>query len=148
LFLAAAIAFAGTIAVLLRWTWTTGDPGVPAMLDAGREGAQPLVLPTQSASGQGPGWWGTAMFLLVDASLFASLVFAYFYLWLGAPEWPPAGQVLPALGWPGVALLLLLGSGLAMHGAVRTNARGRSSATRIALLLAGASMATFIIIQC
>ena len=147
LFLLAVIAFMGTIAVLLRWTWTTGDPGVPAEVDAGGEGAQRLVLPTQSASRQSPGWWGTAMLLLVDGSLFASLVFAYFYLWLGAPEWPPAGQAVPALGPPALAMLLLLGSGIAIHLAVRANAGVRPDGARRHMLLAAVAMSAFIGMQ-
>ena len=48
-----------------------------------------LRLPTQAASPGAPGQWGMLIFLLVDGALYASLVFAYFYLWLDAPAWPP-----------------------------------------------------------
>jgi len=72
----AALGSLATAAAVWRWLWITGDPGAPARLDAGRQGAQPLVLPTQSACAQSPGWWGMVVFLMIDASLYASLLFA------------------------------------------------------------------------
>src|SRR5690606_20527130 len=69
------------------WAWTTGWPGAPAAVEAG-EGC---LLPSQYASRNAPGWWAVVVTMLIIGSLFASLVFAYFYLWLGAERWPPAG---------------------------------------------------------
>src|SRR5690606_36600503 len=56
--------------------------------------------------------------------LFASLVFAYFYLWLGAEVWPPAGIGVGGLGLPLLALALLAGCAVAAHWAWRTLLRG------------------------
>ena len=39
--------------------------------------------------------------ILVDASIFASLLFTYFYLWTVRPEqWAPAAAPLPDALWP------------------------------------------------
>jgi cytochrome c oxidase subunit I+III len=141
---AAALAFTGTIAMLWWWIWTTGDGGAPLRIDAGSEGAQPLHLPTQSASADAPGWWGTVIFLLVDASLYASLVFAYFYLWLSAPAWPPAGHALPGLGWPALGLGLLLAGSAAVAAARRFNARDHGTTARACLLGAFVLMMGFL----
>src|SRR5690606_23270837 len=64
------------LALLWRWAWTTGDPGGPDAVEA----APAVRLPTQGAARNAPGWWALVMALLVDGSLFASLVFSYFYL--------------------------------------------------------------------
>jgi cytochrome c oxidase subunit I+III len=103
------------LALLARWLWTTGDFDASAEVEA----APGLRLPSQSACMNAPGWWALVITLLIDGSLFASLVFAYFYLWLGAPAWPPAGT--EAGGWvlPVVALVLLGASEVAMRGALR-----------------------------
>lgn len=53
-------------------------------------------------------WWGMVVLMLVDGTIFACLVFAYFYLWTITPSgWPPApfdlpsaaSSVLAALAW-------------------------------------------------
>ncbi|NLA68728.1 MAG: cytochrome c oxidase subunit I [Gammaproteobacteria bacterium] len=114
------------LAILWRWAWTTGDPGGPDAVEA-----EPgLVLPTQGSARNAPGWWALVMSLLVDGSPFASLVFSYFYLWLGTDAWPPAG--LGIAGWPAAiaSLLLLLACGAAAEHAAR--ALRREEGTRAA----------------
>ncbi|QDH71125.1 cytochrome c oxidase subunit I [Marilutibacter alkalisoli] len=88
----------------LAWMWTTGHRHAPLRVDAGSG----LSLPPQSASRNAPGWWAVVITMLIDGSLFASLVFAYFYLWLGAGAWPPAGTGDPRLTWGSLAALALL----------------------------------------
>ena len=123
-------------AVFWRWAWTTGDPGGPDAVDA-----EPgLVLPTQGAARNAPGWWALVMSLLVDGSLFASLVFSYFYLWLGTEAWPPAGIAIA--GWPAMLTslaLLLACAGAAQFAtrALRSDARGRAAAGWLATGLLG-----------
>ena len=143
----AGLSFVGTIAALWWWLWTTGDDGAPPSIDAGVSGSQPLVLPTQSASPQSPGWWGTAMFLLVDASLYGSLLFAYFYLWLVAPAWPPPGHELPGLVVPALGVALLAGGSLAVYAARRANARARPGSARRSLALGTGLLAAFVATQ-
>ncbi|HEY4529830.1 MAG TPA: cytochrome c oxidase subunit I [Luteimonas sp.] len=115
------------LALLWRWAWTTADPGGPDAVEAGPG----LVLPTQGAARNAPGWWALVMSLLVDGSLFASLVFSYFYLWLGTEAWPPPG--IGIAGWPEAigSLVLLLACAAAARfasHALRADARGRAAA--------------------
>ena len=125
------------LAVLWRWAWTTGDPGGPDAVEA-----EPgLVLPTQGAARNAPGWWALVMSLLVDGSLFASLVFSYFYLWLGTEAWPPAG--IGIAGWPGAlaSLALLLACAASARyaaRALRTDARQRAAAGWVVTAALGA----------
>src|SRR5690606_15873322 len=147
LHLLASVAFLVTVAAWLRWTWTTGDCGAPAMVDAGHAGAQSLRLPSQSASPDAPGWWGMVILLLVDGSLYASLVFSYFYLWLHAPQWPPSGHPVPPLAAAAIGALLLAASAVAIRLAKRDNARGAAGRARAQVLLAGLSMLGFICLQ-
>lgn len=91
------------IGLFLHWAWTTGDRHAPVEMEI----APGLRLPTQSSARNAPGWWALVGSLLIDGSLFASLVFAYFYLWLNAPAWPAGGATVVA--WtPALASLALL----------------------------------------
>ncbi len=143
-----AAALAVFIVLILRWLWTGSDREAPEVIAAGTEGEQALELPTQSASGQAPGWWATVIVVLISAALFASLVFAYFYLWLGASDWPPEGQAMLSPGRPLLALGLLLAGSAAVHSAVRANQRARPAAgCRRRIELAALLYAGFIVVQ-
>jgi cytochrome c oxidase subunit I+III len=78
--------------------------------------------------------------ILVSASIFASLVFAYFFLWTVSPEiWPVGEEKLPAFRYPLVAALLLAGSSAAIAYASRALKSARTHGhwpMRIALLIA------------
>jgi cytochrome c oxidase subunit I+III len=134
-----ALALVPLVALLVAWAWSTGERRATGAVEVGRG----LSLPLHHACRQSPGWWGTVLFVLLDGALFASLVYAYFYLWLGAPAWPPEGAVLAAWPLPVLAAGLLAASGWAMHVALRANrggARGRfTAALATAMLLALAS---------
>lgn len=142
----AGAAFGGTVASVWWWLWTNGDDAAPLLIDAGA-GAQSLRLPTQSAHPRGPGWWGMLIFLLINGSLYAALVFAYFYLWLVASEWPPPGHVLPGLLMPSLGAALLLGASVTVHLARQRNAQDRGVASRGLLLLASLMLCGFIATQ-
>jgi cytochrome c oxidase subunit I+III len=140
-YLIASLLVVAAVAVIMRWLWTTGDVDAPLEIDAG-EG---LALPTHSASGEAPGVWGIIILLLIHGSLFASLVFAYYFLWLGAPVWPPQGHELPELIVPALGVLALAASGLAVRRARVRNAAADPPGVRGAMLIAAALMAAFIV---
>ncbi len=55
------------------------------------------------------GWWGMAIFVASEATLFGTLVGTYLYLRGQAHHWPPAGVPRPALLAPlGLTTLLVL----------------------------------------
>ncbi|TDK23347.1 cytochrome c oxidase subunit I [Luteimonas aestuarii] len=113
-------------ASFMAWAWTTGHRRAPLRVDAG----QGLQLPSQYAARNAPGWWGVVVTMLIDGSLFASLVFAYFYLWLGADAWPPPGigDARLALA-PVVAVAMLGGAWLSSHLADRAFRAQRTTRT-------------------
>jgi cytochrome c oxidase subunit 3 len=66
-------------------------------------------LPVGSESKRSGGWWGIWTLIATEASLFAYLLFTYFYLSSQTEQhWPPEG--LPVLLVPGVNTLILLAS--------------------------------------
>jgi cytochrome c oxidase subunit I+III len=99
----AAVAVAG----VLRWMWQ-GDPGpVSAPVEVGRG----CTLPVNICGPVSHSWWGTVVLILVDATIFASLLFTYFYLWTVRPEqWAPAAAPLPDPVWPVLSALAYAGS--------------------------------------
>jgi heme/copper-type cytochrome/quinol oxidase subunit 3 len=54
------------------------------------------------------GWWGMALFLCAEVTLFGTLIATYFYLDFDAPRWPPAGIKAPSVVLPLVATGVLV----------------------------------------
>jgi cytochrome c oxidase subunit I+III len=126
----AAAGAALAVCALLVWAWQAGERGEPTPIHAGCGHS----LPFHYSSRQSPGWWGTAITLLADATLFGSLVFAYFFLWTVSPAWPPSGYrdiglLLPALG---VAALIV--SSIAIQWGESGNRSGSIARLRISYL--------------
>ncbi len=64
-------------------------------------------LPVGSEGKRSGGWWGMLALIATEGSLFAYLLFTYFYLASQTEQhWPPEG--LPTLFMPGVNTLILL----------------------------------------
>lgn len=72
------------------------------------------------------GWWGMTMFIVTEAMLFALLLFAYFYVRGQADQWPLGDVKEPELTMSGIRTVLLLGSSLPAHLALRAVTRGRT----------------------
>jgi len=69
------------------------------------------MLPVGSDGKRSGGWWGVLALIATEGSLFAYLLFTYFYLASQSEQhWPPEG--LPVLLVPGVNTLILLTSSL------------------------------------
>jgi cytochrome c oxidase subunit I+III len=92
----AAVTGALGIAILVRWLWTTDRGPIRPPVDIGAG----IRVPVYLTGSRSHSWWAMGVLLLVAGATFASLLFSYFYLWTLAAEWPPAGQRLPAWGWP------------------------------------------------
>ena len=55
-------------------------------------------------------FWGTLGIVVIESTVFALAVAAYFYLASRAPAWPPHGAAAPDLRWGTVNTLVLLAS--------------------------------------
>jgi heme/copper-type cytochrome/quinol oxidase subunit 3 len=55
-------------------------------------------------------WWGTMGIVLIEGTVFALAIAAYFYVGNRRPDWPPDGVAPPDLFWGGVNTLVLLAS--------------------------------------
>jgi cytochrome c oxidase subunit I+III len=130
-----------TVAMILCWLWETDRPPRTAPVDVG----DGIKLPIATAGKNSHAWWAVITLLLVDGTIFASLVFAYFYLWTvttGSP-WPPAGADLPQLYAVVASLAALIASSACIEWAARALkiAQRRFALTlSIAILVALASL--------
>lgn len=65
------------------------------------------ALPRYAFGHHGLIWWGTAGFMLIEASMFVIVIVAYFYLRLGELAWPPSLPNPDAA--PAIVNMLVLG---------------------------------------
>ncbi|MDO9359700.1 MAG: cytochrome c oxidase subunit I [Polaromonas sp.] len=138
-----ALAFAcgiTAIAAIVIWLWQTDK--APHARTA--EVADGIFLPVGARGKASHSWWAMVILLCVDATVFASLVFAHVHVSMAAEVCPPPGASLPDWLWPvGSAALLLVGSA-AIGGARALLARDRRVAVWMLVLLAVACvMAAF-----
>lgn len=127
---------------LLLWAWQGGDRH-GGDVDAGYA----HHLPLHHASSRSPGWWGTLITLLADATLFLSLVFAYFFLWTVSPAWPPADYRTGGMTLPTVALAMLMASSIAVQWAEAGNRAGQPRRLQLGFLLAMVFALAFVVLQ-
>ena len=70
------------------------------LVETGKPGE---LLPNVASGARSLSWWGMALLIATEATLFALLIASYWYLRFRAgPVWPPHGIEKPALG---IALL-------------------------------------------
>jgi cytochrome c oxidase subunit I+III len=143
-YLTAVACGAVSLASVLVWMWHTDPEPLRKRFDIGGG----IKLPAEMTGPSSHSWWATVTFLLVAGSLFASLVFAYFFIWTVNPEgWPPKGAEQPSLLAPALAALLYIaGSGLVALARRSLGSRRRvpiALAAAIVLLVAGFAMHLF-----
>lgn len=85
-----------------------------------------VSLPPHTEVAGAPPWWALVFTLLADGTIFASLVFGTFYLWIAAPNWPAAVAPAPSLTLAVATLAALATAAAAARGALRALAAGRS----------------------
>jgi heme/copper-type cytochrome/quinol oxidase subunit 3 len=85
-------------------------------------------LPPFDISLHAPLWWGQVMLGIIEVTMFAILIAAYFYSRLSVDVWPPPGEILTSPLLPTLSLLFLLiscaGSYLASEAAKRDDRGG------------------------
>lgn len=97
-------------------------------------------LPAGPHAARGLGWWGSAVALVADTSLFVSLLFAVAYLAVVAPGWEGGAQASGEWNATRLAGLIAIVAGGGLLAASGHGRLGRPDARRGALI--GAAMAT------
>ena len=82
------------------------------------------------------GWWGMAVFVATEATLFGTIFGSYFYLRFQALHWPPPGIDDPKLTLPLVLTGVLVATSAPVQLAYSWAARARLGPARLALALA------------
>jgi heme/copper-type cytochrome/quinol oxidase subunit 3 len=77
-------------------------------------------------AGRSLGWWGVVVAIATEATLFALLLFSYFYLWAQSDEWPLGDIEPPKLLLVSIRSVLLVGSSIPAQLAERAIRRGKS----------------------
>lgn len=105
-----------------------------------------VVLPAGPAE-RPSGWWGMALFVGTEATLFGTLVGTYVYLRSQVVEWPPPGVPEPAALWPLVLTAVLVATTLPLRGSLGSARAGRLGRARLALVVAFAAQAFYLASQ-
>jgi cytochrome c oxidase subunit 3 len=93
------------------------------------------------------GWWGMALFLCAEVTLFGSLIATYFYLDFQSHGWPPPGIKAPSVVLPFVATAALLTTTAPMWLAVRRASEGQRRAVIVLIALAAIVQACYLALQ-
>ncbi|CAD7036573.1 cytochrome c oxidase subunit I [Pseudorhizobium endolithicum] len=98
------IAFTVVVILFLFWTPDTAETRDIHSLPIGNS----LELPPHLEVERPPSWWGVVLAIVADATAYTSLIFGGLFLWVSAPNWPPADKVELALAPSiGIAAMLL-----------------------------------------
>jgi heme/copper-type cytochrome/quinol oxidase subunit 3 len=108
---------------------TTEVPGGEVMVAAGRR------------RGPSVAFWGMAMLVASEATLFGTFIGTYYYLRFESTHWPPLGTPEPRVAVPLIMVGILVTTSLPMQLAANAVRRGRLWATRAYLVWA-------LVIQC
>lgn len=82
------------------------------------------------------GWWGMAVFVATEATLFGTLIGSYYDLRFRTPHWPPPGIPDPKVAVPLILLGVLVAASVPVQLASVFARAGRARATQLALLTA------------
>jgi cytochrome c oxidase subunit 3 len=93
------------------------------------------------------GWWGMALLIATEFTLFGSLIASYFYLRFQNGAWPPAGIEEPSVVLPVVLTGILVLTCIPMLGAVRAARAGERMFAWSLVALALAVQATYLGLQ-
>ena len=103
------------IASVVLWMWQTDS--LPAQREA--QIGEGVMLPVGQRGPASHSWWGTMIMLVVDATIFASFLFAHIHISMALQVCPPPGTRLPQAWWPLLSCGLLLGGSLLVEWARR-----------------------------
>ena len=124
----------GVVAVAATVAWLWQSDRAPPMASA--TVGEGVVLPVGATGAASPSWWATVIMLVVDATIFASFVFAYIHISMRLDVCPPPGARLPPALWLWLTCGLLVASSALAWLARRNLQRPRLLALLVALAFA------------
>ncbi|HET6600056.1 MAG TPA: cbb3-type cytochrome c oxidase subunit I, partial [Burkholderiaceae bacterium] len=127
----------GVIAVvaIIMWLWETDPPAHAPMATIG-DGVQ---IPVGARGTASHAWWAMVLLLFVDATVFASMLFAHVHVSMLADVCPPPGAELPAASLLWLAAGLWIAGSIAIELARRALRAPKLLCALVALALAGSS---------
>jgi heme/copper-type cytochrome/quinol oxidase subunit 3 len=93
------------------------------------------------------GWWGMAVFLASEATIFGTLIASYFYLRFTSPQWPQGGIAAPGVALPIGLTAALVATLVPMAAASAAARRGNARATWLFIALAFVVQACYLAAQ-
>jgi heme/copper-type cytochrome/quinol oxidase subunit 3 len=121
------------------------DYPIPRTTDA--YGAEAVARAARERAGRPAGWWGMAVFVASEATLFACMVGSYFYLRFHTVQWPPRGLPEPKVVLPLVLLAALLLTSVPMQLAANAVRNARVGRACVLILLALAVQTAYLGVQ-
>lgn len=118
---------------------------IPRSMEA--EGPGPVKGVERSRQAQPSGWWGVALLVATEATLFACLIATYFYLRFRTSEWPLGGIEKPSVVLPLVFTGMLVATTIPIFLSVKAARGGAVRAAWWLLLLATVVQATYLGLQ-
>lgn len=106
------------------------------------------VEPGPTRSSRPSAWWGMAVLITTEATIFAILVATYLFLRASSPAWPPAGIEPPDLTLALPFSFVLWGSSIPLVVAERAVERDRPGVVRAGLLLSSVMGLAFLAATC
>ena len=93
---------------VLAWLWQSDQPPPQPRARVSDQ----LWLPVNATGPASQSWWATVIMLVVDASVFASFLFAFIHLSMRLETCPPPGAALAQPAWPLLSSALLAAGSL------------------------------------
>lgn len=137
------LALAAALFVISLMVFTGQSAGLRkdhGFLDAGMK----TTLPLHTEVSNSPPWMGICITLFANGTLFTSLIFGIFYLWLIAPNWPPE-ETLSSPLWHSAVLAGLL-SAMVLTGRRLQKSRSKNLHLSLMALLQCIAMTVFVMI--
>ncbi len=104
-------------------------------------------LPNLVSGSRGTIWWAMVLLLVVEATVFGTLIASYFYLRMTEPDWPPAGVDPPKLLLPTINTLILVASSVPVYLADTGIARGNQRRLVAGMVAAALMAAVFLVLK-